>query len=262
MEDLSWFEFEFELDQVFKDYSYTLSPEDTTPSLNQSYSFHHLHLEQVIAKTTSESPITYTMNPKKNLIDNVSISESQNLHETTFIFHENPLFGGFFTPFTSSLNEVINPMKLKFLPEEMWTDCYISFDTLKKAYFSQKLGVKVRFQHKLWNALQITKEFPNLYQMVGAIWVTDTIFKADMKIFGLLMNLLHPKQSLCVKNGSFPTHGFKEVSENEIDRKQLKFPGVMDNIDRNSVKFFYHEDGAFTFMNNPDLDKCKFKRIL
>ncbi|OHT12134.1 hypothetical protein TRFO_03778 [Tritrichomonas foetus] len=148
----------------------------------------------------------------------------------------------------------LNPNVLKFIPSERWNNVdQISLEDMTKTYFRAHSTKKLRFEHKLWNALKITLDNPHMYALVGVRWITHNVIKVNKKIFAKLLALTKPTSSLFNIQGSFPSHGFIEVEQEELDK--LAF----DRGDEADCRFFIHKNGVFTLLAiENDICQCKW----
>ena len=146
----------------------------------------------------------------------------------------------------------INPKQLHFIPESRWeTDSPIDFKNLQANYFTKRSSKKLRFEHKLWNALLLTKTYPFLYHVVGVIWETNSIIKVDVNTFAKLLGISKATSALCSPQGSFPSHGFSELTRSELERYNIR--------STENERFYEHESGNFKSDSSPEeLEKCKW----
>ena len=147
---------------------------------------------------------------------------------------------------------VINPKELKFIPEARWENAApTDFRSLQFNYFPKRSSKKLRFEHKLWNALLLTKDLPFLYHVIGVIWETNSIIKVDVNTFAKLLGISKATSALCSPQGSFPSHGFCELTQSDLDRYNI--------TTTENERFYEHESGNFRSDSTPkDLEKCKW----
>ena len=117
-------------------------------------------------------------------------------------------------------------------------------------YFPKRSSKKLRFEHKLWNALALTKRYPELADVIGIVWETSTVIRVDKTAFGSLLGLTKPTAALFNPQGSFRSHGFSEVLE----------PGKANDPEA-TARYFVHDSGTFTKYSTADamLKLCKWK---
>lgn len=158
------------------------------------------------------------------------------------------------TPYTA---QILNPVALQFIPQRSWVDKNVSLQYLEENYFSRKNNITRRFEHKLWNALQITSKFPSMVKLVGVIWVSNTIFKVYKNIFAKLLKIECVEGGLFHKQGNFTRHGFIYVPE-EIIRQQVPESQIQD-LDMHEVVILYHKNLSFTSKSSEDsINQCKW----
>jgi hypothetical protein len=104
-------------------------------------------------------------------------------------------------------------------------------------FFRARSSRVVRFEHKLWNALALTKSDPKLYDFVGVIWLTRSVLKVNRDVFGGFINVTRPAAALYNAQGSFATHGFREVPLRDV---QGVTPEEVSDVDESVVRLFEH----------------------
>lgn len=142
-----------------------------------------------------------------------------------------------------------------FVPLDAWRKpSYTWFEIT--VHFIGKSCRKVRFEHKLWNALQLTLKHPEMYPLIGVIWISDRVIQVNRLKFGKLLDLAKSTSALFSQHGSFPTHGFIELTFRDVQ----KMPGVVLAPDRdNELRFFMRPDGKFTKGSTPDeIEECRY----
>lgn len=161
-------------------------------------------------------------------------------------------------PISLSTEEIIDPIFLGFIPTGAWLQKYVSIAYLKSTYFSRKNNIKRRFEHKLWNALQITKAFPKFVDQIGVIWVTNNVFKVYKNVFANLLNITAVNGGLFHKQGNFPRHGFLPLSEQEAKMENIP-PNFMVDVDFHDILLLYHKERQFTMSSSEDsITTCKW----
>lgn len=155
--------------------------------------------------------------------------------------------------------ETIDPIRLRFVPISSWTSKQVSLSYLEETYFSRKNNVNRRFEHKLWNALQITKAFPNLISQVGVVWISNTIFKVYKSIFARLLHIRCINGGLFHKQGNFTCHGFVVLTESEISSSKIFQNSLLLDVDYRNVVCVAHKNRSFT-MDAPEstISECKW----
>ena len=186
------------------------------------------------------------LSPKKILLYDPSLSTNASIQTNEFSTTDE-----FYT------TKNINAKELHFIPEHKWDDKYHSLEYLSKNYFSRKNNENSRFEHKLWNALQITSAFPQSFEFIGVAWVTNEIFKVHKKIFAQFNNIKCVNDSLFNKQGNFPTHGFIHASDDIIH--QLIPEDQIQDLYQPDIVVFYHKDSTFRKDSNEDnINQCKY----
>jgi hypothetical protein len=111
-------------------------------------------------------------------------------------------------------------------------------------FFQRKNNASCRFPHKLYNALLAVAHNPALWPLIGVRWVTDGVFVVDKFVFGRLLGITAYDGGLFHRQGNLPSHGFVEVSIEELG--QLR-GGEFDvrAIDCDRYRAFRHSSGTF-----------------
>ena len=143
----------------------------------------------------------------------------------------------------------IFPDQLKLVPADEWkTRNEVCLRSLIESHFRARSTKRLRFEHKLWNALAITRHHPELMSVIGIAWETEEMIRVNRDVFGALLGLTRPTAALFNPHGSFQSHGFREV-----------IPDEKKNVDVR-VRFFVHAFGKFTQHSPPeDLLACKWQ---
>jgi hypothetical protein len=139
---------------------------------------------------------------------------------------------------------LIDPTSLRFIPEASWSSQLLSLQMLHHDYFGRKNNVNRRFEHKLWNALQITTAFPNMVKLVGVAWVSDFVIKVYKRPFAKLLNISAVDGGLFHKQGNFTRHGFVLLSDAEA-RAKVAQDHIVD-VDHREVLLIWHQHAQFT----------------
>lgn len=148
----------------------------------------------------------------------------------------------------STLARVIQPYELSMVPVEDWKPGQqVTLGSIIGTHFRARSTRRLRFEHKLWNGLCLTKHYPDLIDVIGVTWESKDIIRVDRVVFGSLLGLTRPTAALFNPQGSFQSHGFQEVN---IDESITEFQ---------NVRFFRHRSGEFTRdSTREDLIRCKW----
>jgi hypothetical protein len=152
---------------------------------------------------------------------------------------------------------VFSPQALGFLPSNYWLAVDTSFGDLVTKFFQRKNNANCRFPHKLYNALALVEHTPVMYGLVGVSWVTDRIFKVDKLIFGRLLGIMAIDGGLFHRQGNFPSHGFAELTSEEI--APLRATVDLADVDQDRVRLLYHKGSSFSKGSSEDaVTRCKW----
>ncbi|OHT11570.1 hypothetical protein TRFO_18930 [Tritrichomonas foetus] len=154
--------------------------------------------------------------------------------------------------FSSSTIE-LSPKQLSFIPKSIWTsqNKVLTLDRIIATFFHARSSAKVRFEHKLWNALQITKNHPTLFSIIGVCWISNTIIKVHKLTFGKFLALKKITSALFTSKGSFPSHGFIEISDLQLKSFHLNENDILE------CRFYTHKDQKFTILSTEEeISKC------
>ena len=148
-------------------------------------------------------------------------------------------------------DESINPFKLNLLPSKVFhvpeMDKPTPIYNFKSNFFVTK-SKTMRFEHKLYNALKISREEPKLIGFLGLYWKNEDTFIVNIPTFGALLGAPYPRAYLCYEAGLFAKHGFRDVTSELINTnpEELK--------DCNNIPY-RHQSGKFNVnMTEEDLD--------
>ncbi|KAK8863499.1 hypothetical protein M9Y10_011185 [Tritrichomonas musculus] len=158
------------------------------------------------------------------------------------------------------LDFFINPIELNFLPKELWLTQKVTLRSVFQTFFKARSTKNLRFEHKLWNALALSKRYPELIPFLGVFWVSKNLLKVNRDIFGALINVSKPAAALFNNQGSFLTHGFLEVTKEKALRKGIS-PELVEDVDESVVRLFKHSAGLFTAdSNKADVSMCRWNK--
>jgi hypothetical protein len=88
-------------------------------------------------------------------------------------------------------------------------------------------------------------------------WVTPTILKVNREVFGWLINVTRPAAALYNNQGSFATHGFREVSFKSVEESIA--PEDRVDIEESIVRLFKHVTPMFNvFFTDAHLRCCRY----
>jgi hypothetical protein len=152
---------------------------------------------------------------------------------------------------------IISPVELGFIPAGQWAPGPASLSAVIAGFFSARSSRTLRFEHKLWNALALTKTDALLYDFVGVMWLTRTVFKVNRDVFGSFINVTRPAAALYNNQGSFATHGFREV-------RLQKLIGCVDpddlrDVDESIVRLFEHTTPLFNMCSTDgQVLRCRY----
>lgn len=154
----------------------------------------------------------------------------------------------------------INPIELNFLPKELWLTQKVTLKSVFQTFFKARSTKNLRFEHKLWNALSLSKHYPELIPFLGVFWVSKNLIKVNRDIFGALINVSKPAAALFNNQGSFLTHGFLEISKEKALKKGIP-PELIDDVDESVVRLFKHSAGLLTAdSNKADVSTCRWNK--
>jgi hypothetical protein len=117
-------------------------------------------------------------------------------------------------------------------------------------FFSARSSRILRFECKLWNALTLTRADPALYRYIGVAWITRDILKVNREVFGQFINVTRPAAALYNNQGSFATHGFREVALSDV--KQLVADEELEDVEESVVRLFQHLTPLFNAYSRPE----------
>jgi hypothetical protein len=143
----------------------------------------------------------------------------------------------------SPVDYVVNPVALGFVPAGHWLPGEVWLSDVTAEFIRARSSRLLRFEHKLWNALALTKSDPALYASVGVMWLTPTVLKVNREVFGHFINVTRPAAALYNMQGSFATHGFHEVRLRDV--QEIAHPDNLTDVDESIVRLFEHMTPLF-----------------
>jgi hypothetical protein len=152
---------------------------------------------------------------------------------------------------------VFDPVELGFIPVGHWMPGPMTLKTAMTEFFTVRSSRILRFECKLWNALALVREDPELYRYVGVAWISRTVLKVNRDVFGRFINVTRPAAALYNNQGSFATHGFKEIALSEVE-------GVvpaeqLSDVEESVVRLFTHLTPLFNAYSRPDeVMSCRY----
>lgn len=154
----------------------------------------------------------------------------------------------------------IDPIALGLLPTEYWKSSCVPLLKVFTPFFPTRSTKKVRFEHKLWNALVLTRKYPDLLPIIGVSWVSQYIIKVNRVVFGNLLNVTRPSAALFNSQGLLLTHGFREVSKKEAIQSGVDL-NLIDNVDESVIRLFTHTERFFgENSKKEDIAKCRWSK--
>ncbi|EAY19247.1 hypothetical protein TVAG_214720 [Trichomonas vaginalis G3] len=154
-------------------------------------------------------------------------------------------------------NFVINPAKIGFIPSKFWPDKNFAFGDIVADFFQRKNNANCRFSHKLYNAIQISKNLPDLQIFTGVEWVGKYVLKVNKNRFARLLGIHSIDGSLFHQQGNFSTHGFIEVGGEEA--KRLIGEAEFNAMNVEVVRLLMHQNGIFNRdTTEEELENCKW----
>jgi hypothetical protein len=187
-----------------------------------------------------------------NSISNLLIQERPRLPSLSPPVHRDE-----FTAICCDHSIKLNPRQLGFIPSHFWQAREISFGDLVADFFQRKNNSNSRFSHKLYNALKISESNPFFASLVGIEWVSERILKVDKMAFARLLGIKTIDGSLFHQQGNFPSHGFVELTKEEVS--DMVPQGVLETVDYDAVRLLTHQPGVFTRHSTElAIDTCKW----
>lgn len=155
------------------------------------------------------------------------------------------------------LNTEVYPQKLNLYPSSIFKQTPITVRQLIDTHFKRRSSKKMPFHLKLFNALQLTTDNPNLVPLLGVKWITDRVFKLYREPFAKIIGVSSVNGSLFNKQGSFPTHGFILVSRFE---HQLQVNEDLSDVDDETIRLYRHNSENFhQNATEEELNSCRWR---
>jgi hypothetical protein len=148
----------------------------------------------------------------------------------------------------------VDPVALGFIPSDRWSAGEVLLETIMTKFFRARSTRLLRFEHKLWNALVLTRSDSALYPFIGVIWLTRRIIKVNCDVFWHFINVTRPASALCSMQGSFATHGFQEISLRHV--AGMMTADQISDVDESTVRLFVHTAALFTACATNDQVLC------
>jgi hypothetical protein len=167
------------------------------------------------------------------------------------------------TLFASAIHDPsisFSPHVLGFIPYKLWQDRFYTFGELVTDFFQRKNHSSCRFSYKLYNALKLSILSPNISSLVGVKWLSDKIIRVDKRNFARLLGIKSVDGSLFHQQGNFTSHGFCEITAEEV---HIKCPKVdLTGVDFDNVRLLYHLEGVFvTSATENDIVNCRWTSV-
>ena len=165
--------------------------------------------------------------------------------------------------FINSLRDtslVVSPHGLGFIPYSLWHDRTYTFGELVTDFFQRKNHASCRFSYKLYNSLKLSQINERYAFLCGVCWLNNLILRVDKRAFARLLGIKSIDGSLFHQQGNFPSHGFIEISAEEVPKI---CPDVnLTGVDFDSVRLLYHAEGIFVrAAQESDLATCKWASV-
>ena len=130
----------------------------------------------------------------------------------------------------------VYPEAVHLVPVATWKGiACVSFGELVEVHFQRRNNDSSRFIFKLYNALLLTDDNPELFCVIGLKWVSDAVLGLNKRIFAQLIGISPASIDGALLNaqGNFSTHGFVEITKLEHLEK-LGVPSEEIAAQRNS----------------------------
>jgi hypothetical protein len=145
---------------------------------------------------------------------------------------------------------LISPVELGFIPVGHWLPGVTTLASAIADFFTARSSRILRFECKLWNALALTRADPALYRFVGVAWVSRSVLKVNREVFGRFINVTRPAAALYNNQGSFATHGFRELAKAEVGREVRE--EELADVEESVVRLFQHLTPLFNAYSRPE----------
>jgi hypothetical protein len=160
----------------------------------------------------------------------------------------------------AELSPMIDLAKCNFLLPYRPVSLIVPVSKVVSEFFGRKLGKKLTFQFKVFNALSVTLYYPEYFRYFGVQWISAYLFKVNKSIFGKLLSLRVINGSLFNRQGAFPTHGFEQVASGDLQEEVLE--GSTWDVDNSDVRIIRHRDKHFHVRSSiQDLMKCGYRAM-
>jgi hypothetical protein len=158
---------------------------------------------------------------------------------------------------THDTSLIVSPHALGFIPFTLWHDRNYTFGELVSDFFQRKNHASCRFSYKLFNSLRLSEITERFAVLCGVKWLNNIIVRVDKRAFARLLGIKSIDGSLFHQQGNFTSHGFIEVSAEDVPRI---CPDVdLTGVDYDAVRLLYHSDGTFVrTAQEADLITCKW----
>ncbi|OHT16083.1 hypothetical protein TRFO_42061 [Tritrichomonas foetus] len=230
-------------------------------SASQPIDYNMIHQMQFLSQIVAPNMLT-TNNSNKHVVPLPSLSQQVSGYNGKFFAQgwAAQFLGKISHTLNDPLNLIVNPIELSFLPKEIWLVQNVPLRIVLQTFFKARSTKNLRFEHKLWNALSLTKNYPELVSIVGIYWVSHDVIKVHRDLFGSLINVTKPSAALFNNQGSFITHGFIEISKQEA----LSF-GVcsewVEDVDEYCIRLFRHSSGLLKATSTrSDIYTCRWNK--
>lgn len=131
---------------------------------------------------------------------------------------------------------VVQPQNVGLIPASEWTIRPVTLEMMRNSYFTKRNGAARSFDVKLYNALRITKDNPNAYKYIGVMWIDDSHFKINEKVYENFIGVKANHITLFDKQGAISKYGFKQIYKSMNPR--FRFNAQCDDVDDNEIRIF------------------------
>ena len=170
-----------------------------------------------------------------------------------------PVFPGIVLQYEPDPQELVtlDVHAAQFVPHEYWLlqKRIWTVRELMTSYFRLRTAKHATFQYKLANALKLTASHPDLFRVIGVMWVTDRVIMVNKSILSKLLGVGKATTAIFSTQGVFLTHGFVEVPPACVNPLFDRIP----NYNHGSCKFFTRPDGKFSARSSEDeISVCRY----